>query len=57
MKLYSAQDYPKLKKKDKDELLKELEKDGITLEEYETKIKASWPREVKLPKAVWGKRR
>ena len=50
---YSAQDYPKLKKKDKDKLVKELEKEEITLEDYEAEIKSMWPPEVKLPKAHW----
>jgi len=50
---YSAQDYKKLKKKDKDKLIKDIEKEDKTLEDYEAEIKASWPKEVKLPEAHW----
>jgi len=50
---YSAQDYKKLKKKDKDKLIKDIEKEDKTLEDYEAEIKALWPKEVKLPEAHW----
>lgn len=50
---YSAQDYKLLKKKDKDKLIKDLEKEGRNLEDYEAEIKTMWPREVKLPQAHW----
>ena len=54
---YSAQDYKKLKKKDKDKLVKDLKEEGRNLEDYEVEIKTLWPREVRLPPAKWGKRR
>ena len=54
---YNAYDYKHLKKKDKDKLIKDLEKDGRNLGDYEIEIKKAWPREVRLPKAHWGKRR
>ena len=54
---YSAQDYKKLKKKDKDKLVKDLEKEDRNLEDYEVEIKTMWPKEVHLHKAHWGKRR
>lgn len=54
---YSAQDYKKLKEKDKEKLAKDLEKDGRSLEDYEAEIKKGWPPERKLPQAHWGKRR
>lgn len=54
---YNAYDYKHLKKKDKDKLVKDLEKEERTLEDYEIEIKKAWPKEVHLPKAKWGKRR
>jgi len=56
MKNYSAQDYKRLNKKDKDKLTQDLSKENKTLEDYEAEIKALWPREVTLPKAIWRKR-
>lgn len=53
---YSAQSYKLLTDKDKQELTKELEKEGKTLGDFEKEIKTMWPREVKLPKAKRVKR-
>jgi len=53
---YNAYDYKHLKKKDKDKLVKDLEKEDRNLEDYEIEIKKAWPREVKLPKAKWRER-
>ena len=50
---YSAQDYKKLKQKDKDKLIEDLKKEEMTLEDYEAEIKLSWPSERILPKAHW----
>lgn len=54
---YNAYDYKHLKKKDREKLIKDLEKDGRNLEDYEAEIKTLWPPERRLPKAHWGKRR
>ena len=54
---YNAYDYKHLKTKDKLKLIKDLDKEERTLEDYEIEIKTMWPREVRLPKAHWGKRR
>ena len=54
---YSAQDWKLLKQKDKNKLIKDLEKEERTLEDYEIEIKTMWPPERRLPKAHWGKRR
>jgi len=50
---YSAQDYKKLKKKDKEKLEKDLAKEDRNLEDYELEIKTMWPSERILPKAQW----
>lgn len=50
---HGAQTYKKLKKKDKGNLIKELEKEEMTLEDYEAHIKTMWPPEKVLPKARW----
>ena len=53
IKNYNAYDYKHLKKKDKDDLIKELEQDGRSIEDFEIEIKLSWPSERILPKAHW----
>lgn len=50
---YNAYDYKHLKKKDRDKLVKDLEKEGRNLEDYEIEIKKAWPPERILPKAHW----
>lgn len=54
---YNAYDYKHLTKKDKDKLVKDLEKEDRNLEDYEIEIKKAWPSERILPKAHRGKRR
>ena len=56
MRPHSAQDWKLLTKDDKQKLVKELEKENKTLEDYEAEIKTSWPPEKTLPKAQWKNR-
>lgn len=49
IKNYSAQEYSKLTKKDKDELETELKKGDDTLEAFEARIKEMFPKKVILP--------
>ena len=50
---YNAYDYKKLKKKDKENLVKDLAKEGRNIKDYEAEIKTLWPPERILPQAHW----
>jgi len=53
---YSAQDFEKLTKAEKDILKANLEKNNDTLDNFEARLKELYPKEVTLPKANWRKR-
>jgi len=54
---YSAQDWAKMTFKEKWDIAVELDKQGVTMEDFEAHLRTLWPPEKKLPKAHWRVKR